>query len=390
MDTRKSLGYASAFGSAPSLWRKSPVYLIVSLICCAMLLVACNTSASGLYAPGTLAAIKSRGELVIVTRNAPTTTFFDRSGHRTGFEHDLATSFAQYLGVKPRFLYVKSVHAMLAAVRDGRADLAAGAITRTTAREKRFRFGPTYAHVSQELVCNATHKPTTIGALAEVKRIVVPADSSYAERLAALKRKYPDVHLRWQTVRDVSTQQLLAEVADGLAGCTVTDSDVFAIDRSYHPRLQTMLKLSKPQPLAWPMPKDAHALAAAAARWLAAFKKSGKLKALKARYFQFLKPQTFADKKALVESVRKIYPRYAADFARAAKKYDLNKWLLAAQAYQESHWNPDAVSPTGVRGIMMLTQPAAHAVHATDPVSAAQSIMGGAQYMRDLERKLPA
>lgn len=103
---------------------------------------------AGLPGAGSLAAIKARGELVVVTRNAPTTTFIDSAGHTVGFEHDLASAFAQYLGVKPRFVEVDSVQAMLDDVEDGKADLAAGDITRTAARGKRFRFGPTYGHVT--------------------------------------------------------------------------------------------------------------------------------------------------------------------------------------------------------------------------------------------------
>lgn len=48
--------------------------------------------------------------------------------------------------------------------------------------------------------------------------------------------------------------------------------------------------------------------------------------------------------------------KYIDWYKEAAEKYDLDWKLLAAMGYQESHWNPRAVSPTGVRGIMMLTQ----------------------------------
>lgn len=357
---------------------------------CAIMFGAAPAAPATLRDPGDLAAIKSRGELVIVTRNSPTTTFIGRSGQTVGFEHDLATAFAHDLGVKPRFIEVDSVEAMLDDLDRGEADLAAGSITKTAKLEKQFRFGPTYAHVYQELVCNPGHKPTTVSALAKVRTVVVPADTSHATRLPELRRKYPHVDLHWRVVKGASTEQLLEEVAEGLADCTVTDSNVFAINRSYHPRLEVMLKLSSPQPLAWPMPKRAHALADAATHWLAKFKKDGKLTKLKARYFKFLKPRTFVDKQTLAERVRKIYPRYAADFAQAASQYDLNPWLLAAQAYEESHWDADAEGPNGARGMMMLTQPTARKVHAPSRLSPAENIMGGAKYMRLIEDRFPA
>ena len=57
--------------------------------------------------------------------------------------------------------------------------------------------------------------------------------------------------------------------------------------------------------------------------------------------------------------------------------------------YQESHWNPDAVSPTGVRGIMMLTEATARQLGVEDRVDPRQSIFGGARYLRRIKRKIP-
>jgi membrane-bound lytic murein transglycosylase F len=63
--------------------------------------------------------------------------------------------------------------------------------------------------------------------------------------------------------------------------------------------------------------------------------------------------------------------------------------LLAAQAYQESHWNPRARSPTGVRGIMMLTQITAREVGVTNRLDPRQSIFGGARYLARMRARLP-
>ena len=49
-------------------------------------------------------------------------------------------------------------------------------------------------------------------------------------------------------------------------------------------------------------------------------------------------------------------PKYESYFQEAAKDIDVHWTLIAAISYQESHWNPKAISNTGVRGMMMLTQ----------------------------------
>ena len=74
----------------------------------------------------------------------------------------------------------------------------------------------------------------------------------------------------------------------------------------------------------------------------------------------------------------------------AADKYHLDWKLIAAMAYQESHWEPQAVSPTGVKGIMMLTQEIAQRYKVHDRLDAYQSIMGGSKYLNELLSKIPA
>ncbi|WP_294967121.1 transglycosylase SLT domain-containing protein, partial [Sulfurimonas sp.] len=63
--------------------------------------------------------------------------------------------------------------------------------------------------------------------------------------------------------------------------------------------------------------------------------------------------------------------------------------LLAAQSYQESHWNPKAKSYTGVRGMMMLTQATAKQVGVKNRLNAKESIEGGAKYLSRIEKRLP-
>ena len=53
-------------------------------------------------------------------------------------------------------------------------------------------------------------------------------------------------------------------------------------------------------------------------------------------------------------NMRTRLPNYKQLIQEVAAEYQLDWELLAAIAYQESHWNPKATSPTGVRGLMML------------------------------------
>ena len=63
--------------------------------------------------------------------------------------------------------------------------------------------------------------------------------------------------------------------------------------------------------------------------------------------------------------------------------------MLADISYQESHWNPKAKSPTGVRGLMMLTLPTAREMGVTDRVDPRQSIEGGVKYFLQTKSRIP-
>jgi membrane-bound lytic murein transglycosylase F len=89
------------------------------------------------------------------------------------------------------------------------------------------------------------------------------------------------------------------------------------------------------------------------------------------------------------EQMRDRLPEYRLLFEAAADQFSFDWRLLAAVGYQESHWDAQAVSPTGVRGIMMLTRNTAQYLNVKDRQDPAQSILGGARYLRELINSLP-
>lgn len=91
------------------------------------------------------------------------------------------------------------------------------------------------------------------------------------------------------------------------------------------------------------------------------------------------KTTTSIDRLALNPATKK----YKDLFITAGEKYGIDPNLLAAQVYQESRGNPNAVSPKGAKGLSQFTPATAkqYGVDVKDPKS---SIDGQARYMRDL------
>ncbi|WP_158675269.1 transporter substrate-binding domain-containing protein [Thiohalobacter thiocyanaticus] len=102
-----------------------------------------------------LEEIRESGELVVVTRNSPTTYYLGPDGP-TGFEYDLAREFADHLGVKLRVVVPDSFNGILPMVASGEAHFAAAGLTITDVRKMIVRFAPSYQSIIPQLVYRTT------------------------------------------------------------------------------------------------------------------------------------------------------------------------------------------------------------------------------------------
>ena len=330
--------------------------------------------------------IKEKGELVVLTRNAATTYYESRDGY-LGIEFEMAKSFADYIGVNVRFVTKEDVSDLFSSLKDGYGDIAAAGLTHTESREENFIFGPTYQVVAQQLVCRRGGKrPKKIEDLVGIN-LKVSTNSSYAERLKKTKELHPAI--TWEEVDNVDTETLLEQVSQKKIDCTISDSNIVAINRRYHPELSVQFDLSTYEPLAWVMQSNADDLQNAVEEWFSDYVESEKINEVMHRYYGYIENFDYVDVRAYQRKIKSHLPKYKNAFKSAAAKYNMSWTLLAAQAYQESHWRPKAKSPTGVRGMMMLTRTTAKELGVKNRLDPTSSIMGGANYLNKLRKRLP-
>jgi len=80
-------------------------------------------------------------------------------------------------------------------------------------------------------------------------------------------------------------------------------------------------------------------------------------------------------------------PEHHRTIERAARKWRLDPYLLTAIIHQESRFDPDAVSATGVRGLMQLTGPTLTELNVKNPDDPVEIIHAGARYLDLLRRQ---
>ncbi len=333
-----------------------------------------------------LAEIKRSGELVVLTQNSPATYFLDRDGRESGYEYELVKSFAEHLGLTPRFIVKDTVNDLLNGLEAGEGDVGAAGLSITRQRQQRFVFGPSYQEVAQQVVCRrGGPRPRRTSDLESVSLAII-AGTSYEERLKRLQTGFPG--LTWESIEGIGSEQLLEQIWKREVECTVIDSTIAAINQRYFPELRVLFDLGQKDSIAWALPPGSGALKASAVEWLNFFERNGYLASLHERYFGHVELFDYVDTAAFKRRIAQRYGKYQPTIKAAAEQYGLSEHLLAAQAYQESHWNPRARSPTGVRGFMMLTLPTARAMGVKSRLDAEQNIYGGAKYLAKLKKRL--
>jgi len=331
--------------------------------------------------------VQSAGELVVLTRNGATTYYQGPFGP-TGLEYDLAKGFAEFLGVKLKLKTPDTLSDILNGIQTGKGDIAAAGLTITDGRKRILNFGPAYQHITPQLVYRSgRRRPKSLEDLGGTLEVV--AKSSHAEKLRSLQTTYP--RLQFQENPDLESEQLLYLVWEQVIDFTVADSNEIAINRRFYPELRVAFNISAPEPLAWAFPPGEDiSLLEKARKYFDGLNRSGKLEQLLDRYYGYVSDFDYVGTRRYMKHIKERLPPFRKWFEEAGKLTGEDWRLLAAVGYQESHWNPKAVSPTGVRGLMMLTQSTMQHLGINKSRHDAQaSIEGGARYLENIKHKLP-
>lgn len=333
----------------------------------------------------------NKKEIIFVTHNGPSTYYVNGDNEFAGIEYDLATLFVKEYApdYQVKFLLVNSISDVIPSLLKGKAHIAAANLSVTELRQKLVQFSKPYQETQQQLVFNneVDKKPTSLVSISN-RRIVVPAGTSFAERLSQIQKEQPT--LRWQALNKTNSEALLEEVASGLLDFTVADSHLVAVMQNYYPNLAVAMPLGKAEKIAWALPKNADPqLVQKVHTFFDRIHKDGTLRNLIDRYYGNSKRLNTLDITTFLKRANTLLPKYIHLFKQAQDLTGLDWRLLAAVSYRESHWDTYNTSPTNVRGLMMLTEGTADLMGVTDRLDPKQSIPAGAKYILKLRETIP-
>jgi membrane-bound lytic murein transglycosylase F len=337
--------------------------------------------------PTVLEQIIRDGELRVVTRNLPSAYYLGAEGPQ-GPEYELASRFAKELGVRLFIYSVPNVADAMRELESRRAHIAAAGLTRGIRLPMQTGFGPPYQQVKEHLIFRqGATRPRNL-VQAGTGHIEVVAGSSHSSTLELLRSRYAP--LAWVENPNAETEELLYRLSRREFDYTVADSNEFAIGRAFHPEIRIAFDLSGGKALAWAVDTRDASLLKRVTAYFSSLKAEGRLASILNTYYGSTDRFDYIQSRVFIEHIEARLPQYRHWFREAAAEIGVDWRLLAAIGYQESHWNPAATSPTGVRGLMMLTEETARALSVPDRLDPRASIFGGARYFVWIRNQIPA
>ena len=232
------------------------------------------------------------------------------------------------------------------------------------------------------------YRPRSIEDLSDLD-IIIMQGSQHAMRLTSLQELNP--HIRWRVLETAESSAVLKAIDNEEAQVALLDSSEFSMQQRLYPRVAAAFQLQETLNTVWYLGSDSRA-----AEWrneadhfLTSAIENGALERMKEAYFGNVANASRIESFTFQRAVESNLPDWQPLIERVASEFRLDWRLLAAISYQESHWNPKAKSPTGVRGMMMLTRPTAREMGVKDRLDPEQSLRGGARFLRSLLRRLP-
>ncbi|MBB5322855.1 membrane-bound lytic murein transglycosylase F [Marinobacter oulmenensis] len=365
----------------PAISCHTPIrHLLVALI------VITAIAMAGCSRPSTLQEIRNEGVVHVITRVAPS-IYYQQEDSASGYDYQLLRQFAEDLGVELRIRVADDNSEVLSVLSNNYAHIGLSGLTDQQPISEQFRTVPTGIKAQSLVIYNReAPRPRSLEEL-RGETLHMLADSNHEFLLADTPDApgpIPKVH------PGLDAAGLLARVESGDFSYAVVASNEMELNQVFFPMVKKGFALNEPRELVWLLPKEQDGtLYNALTGFMEKMRGSGALAQIRERFYGHLDRLNYVGARTFMHHVENRLPRYKDLFELYARETSLDWRLLAAIGYQESHWRPNAVSPTGVRGLMMLTQATARHVGINNRLNPEESIEGGARYFIRVRDKIP-
>jgi membrane-bound lytic murein transglycosylase MltF len=321
--------------------------------------------------------------------------YFIFKGQAYGYEYSQMEEFKQFLnkgkpkGKQLEFYYIPVPYDLLVpALNRGFGDIVAANLTILPERLKDADFTAPYLWGLQEvLVTGRAVKGITKIEDLSGRKVHVRDGSSYEFSLEKLNEQLRQKKLAPVKIERlpglVNTGEIIEMINAGTLEMTIADSHIASIAGELLPgvRVRDDIVLNDDVRFGWMVRKDNPQLKAS----LNAFIKTIKKGTLKGNmYFKrYFKENPWVRDALKRNDVRTFY-LYAPLFKKYGEQFGIDPYLIAAQSFQESRFDPKAKSPFGAVGLMQVLPSTAKEVGVADISTPEKNVLAGVKYLRQI------
>ena len=366
--------YKNEFVKTPSEW-------IIALSIFALISFGCFSGCEKAHSGTTIDDILKAGEITVITRNNAH-CYYQYREQAMGFEHDLAQAFADYLGVRLQLKIAEDWEGMIPALLNGSGAFIAASMTITPKRQKQVAFSNGYKEIQQFIIIHRNNLSINKAEDLAGKAVHVRRGTSYQERLEALHEQGIDLKIKLHD--NLPTQELIRQVAKKNIEVTIADSNIALLNRRYYPQTIMAGPINKKEYLGWAVNRNAHRLLERINSFFKEIKANGKFAEIYNRYYADVAIFDYFDLKTYHKRLITKLPLYKPVIEEAANEHGFDWRLIAAQMYQESHFDPEAESHAGAFGLMQLTNNTAESLGVKNILQPEENIRAGVKHLKNL------
>ena len=185
----------------------------------------------------------------------------------------------------------------------------------------------------------------------------------------------------------ITLDDLIFNLNSNLISHTILPRGSYLFYKKYYPNLSIKKNIGSIK-LLWKFSFDDGSLKDSLFKYLESDETLTYIVSLNNKYYSnnSISSYIFIGSREFIADMTTKLPVYENQFKEAADMYNLDWKLLAAISYQESKWNNNAISPTGVKGLMMLTKSTADML-GVNRLNPNESILGASKYITQLSKK---
>jgi membrane-bound lytic murein transglycosylase F len=324
--------------------------------------------------------VVDRQKIIVAVRESEG-VFWPIGQEFSGFEYDILSEIEAALGVPVSPFAVRNLDDLYHALEVGAVDMA---ITGTSTPTDEWQKSLPYFVTNLGIVQKKRQRFQTDDAL--VAGILDPEANTQPTN--ALSELYPNAEIQYEAGR--LSAELMTLVDIGALDVALLDERDFQIQQTVFPDLQFKLVDSSAQEISVLFrPSHDGSILNRVDDALRDIQDTGLMVQMIDRHFGHANEFDFVGNLTFDRHMVSRLPTYLNWFVDHAAENEIDWRLLASVAYQESHWRSNAVSPTGVRGVMMVTQATARQMGISNRADPEQSIDAGSRYLRSLMDRVP-